>query len=291
MSNEPDKKNSETGKKPSTGKNLKEKLSSLNKNTLGILICAAVLILTLIIYLAVGAGHSSGEKKAQTSTARQDLTSEQQDLAEIGDSNLQSVKTDAKSDNKPWKTMNDDDYSIEIGSLSKGYSGAFVEDGTDEEVKNVLALQFKNSGSKAIQYAEYVFTYGKDTVSFKLSDLPAGQSCVVLEAGRHEFEKKESPELISRVVAQVDEIPFARDEVLVVDNSDNTLTIMNLTDKEIPLVRVFYKNYDSEDSVFFGGITYTATAEKIPAGNGVTVAPEHFKSGDSVVVGSGIYDK
>ena len=50
---------------------------------MGILICAAVLILTLIIYLAVGAGHSSGEKKAQTSTARQDLTSEQQDLAEL----------------------------------------------------------------------------------------------------------------------------------------------------------------------------------------------------------------
>ena len=129
MSNEPDKKNSVTGKKPSIGKDLKGKLSSLNKNTLGILICAAVLILTLVIYLAVGTGHSSGEKKAQNSTARQDLISEQQDLAEIGDSNLQGVKTDTKSDNKPWKTMNDDDYSIEIGSLSKGYSGSFVEDG------------------------------------------------------------------------------------------------------------------------------------------------------------------
>ena len=291
MSNEPEKKKVEAEKKPVTRKDLKGKLSSLNKNTLGILICAAILILTLIIYLAVGAGHSSSEKKAQTGTERKDLTSEQQDLADIGDSNLQGVKTDAKSDKKPWKTMNDDDYSIEIGSLSKGYSGAFVEDGTDEEVKNVLSLQFKNSGSKDIQYAEYVFSYGKDTVTFKLSDLPAGQSCVVLEAGRHEFEKNESLSLISRVVAQVDEIPFARDEVLVVDNSDNTLTIMNLTEKEIPVVRVFYKNYDSEDSVFFGGITYTATAEKIPAGNGVTVAPEHFKTGDSVVVGSGIYNK
>ena len=285
MNNEPEKKNGETGK------SLKGKLSSLNKNTLGILICAAVLVLTLIIFLVAGHGHSSGGKSAQTPAERQDLTSEQQDLAEIGDSNLQSVKTDAKSDDKPWKTMRDDDYSIEIGSLSKGYSGAFIEDGTDEEVKNVLALQFKNSGSKDIQYAEYVFGYGKDTVSFKLSDLPAGQSCVVLEAGRHEFEKNESPSLISRVVAQVDEIPFARDEVLVVDNSDNTLTIMNLTEKEIPVVRVFYKNYDSEDNVFFGGITYTVTAENIPAGNGVMVTPEHFKSGDSVVVGSGIYDK
>lgn len=285
MNNEPEKKNGETGK------SIKGKLSSLNKNTLGILICAAVLVLTLIIFLVAGHGHSSSGKSAQTPAERQDLTSEQQDLAEIGDSNLQSVKTDAKSDDKPWKTMRDDDYSIEIGSLSKGYSGAFIEDGTDEEVKNVLALQFKNTGSKDIQYAEYVFAYGKDTVSFKLSDLPAGQSCVVLEAGRHEFEKNESPSLISRVVAQVDEIPFARDEVLVVDNSDNTLTIMNLTDKEIPMVRVFYKNYDSEDGVFFGGITYTVTAEKVPAGNGVTVTPEHFKSGDSVVVGSGIYDK
>ena len=273
------------------GKSLKGKLASLNKNTLGILICAVVLILTLVIFLVTGSGHSSDGKKAQTPAERQDLTSEQQNLAEIGDSNLQGVKTDAESDNKPWKTMDDDDYGIAITSLSKGYSGAFVEDGTDEEVKNVLALQFKNSSSKDIQYAEYVFSYGKDTVSFKLSNLPAGQTCVALEAGRHEYEKKESPELISRVVAQVDEIPFDRDEVLVVDNSDNTLTIMNLTEKEIPLARVFYKNYDSEDGVFFGGITYTVTAEKIPAGNGVTVTPEHFKSGDSVVVGSGVYDE
>ena len=258
--------------------------TSMNKNTLGILICAGILVLTLLIYLIASGGSGKKEKASESQEAASaDIYSE------IGDGDTSGVKTDSKKENKPWKNLTDDQYGVGIQLLSQGYSGEFIEDGTDEEVKNVLSLKFTNNASQDIQYAEYVFDYGDDIVSFKLSDLPKGQSCVVLEAGRHEYEKKDILELKSRVVAQVDEIPFAREQILVVDNSDNSLTIMNLTENEIPVVRVFYKNYDSEDNVFFGGITYTAMAENIPAGSSVTIQPEHFLSGDSVVVGTGIY--
>lgn len=83
-------------------------------------------------------------------------------------------------------------------------------------------------------------------------------------------------------------LPAAQDRVLVVDNSDDTLTLMNLTDKELQNVRVFYKNYDESLGCYLGGVTYSGTVESIVAGESVTVAPEHFVSGSSVVMGSEI---
>lgn len=270
---------------------IKTRMETLNKNTLGIIICVTVLVLTIAVFLITrGSDGSPGRNKTEgETTAKESMTVE--DYAEIGDADINAVTTDTKDSDKVWKTMEDDKYAIEIKVLPDGYTGNYLEDGSDEDVKDILALMFTNKGTQDIQYAEYVFSLGKEVVSFKLSNLPAGQSCQVLEASRHNNDKKNAMELISRVVAQVEELPFARDELLVVDNSDNTITIMNTTKKEIAVARVFYKNFDSENNLFMGGITYTAKAEKIPAGGGVTVSPAHYTSGESVVVGSGVYEK
>ena len=170
------------------------------------------------------------------------------------------------------------------------YDGAFLEDGTDDEVKNVLALLFKNTSDKDIQYAEYAFAVDGKPISFKVSDLPAGQQCVVLEASRHQRNTSEVLELISRVVAQVDMLPGS-DKVLPVINDDNTITLMNTTQEELPVVRVFYKYFYEDENSFVGGITYTATATKVPAGGSVTIAPSHFEANASVIMGTGVYDQ
>lgn len=219
-------------------------------------------------------------------------------IRQTGNSNLSGVTTDTGSGTggagetakTPWTTLNDEDYQITIKTLVTGYDGAFLEDGSDERVKNVLALQFINNGDKDVQYAEYAFAVDGKPISFKVSDLPAGQSCVVLEASRHQYNKKEVLDLISRVVAPVDSLPSS-DKVLPVINDDNTITLMNLTGEELPVVRVFYKYFYGDENTFVGGITYTATAQKIPAGGSVTVAPAHFEANASLIMGTGVYDR
>ena len=275
--------------KNTSKKDWKTVLSSMNKNTLGILVCALILVLTLVIFFVTRGTTDSTETKKTEEEIHETMTVE--DAKEIGDSDTSKVSTDGKDSGGSWKTMDDDEYSLQIDAVPEGYTGTFLEDGNDEDVKDIMALKFTNKGNQDVQYAEYAFSIGKEIVSFKLSDLPAGQSCLVLESAKHQNAVKEELSLVSRVVALVDEIPFARDEVLVVDNSDNTITIMNLTDKEIPVARAFYKSFDSEENMFVGGITYTAKAEKIPAGGGVTVAPTHYESGKSVIIGSGVYEK
>ena len=220
-------------------------------------------------------------------------------IRQTGNSNLSGIQTDTGSGvagtgeetvKQPWTTLNDADYGIEIRTLAAGYDGAFLEDGSDDEVKNVLALLFKNTSDKDIQYAEYAFAVDGKPISFKVSDLPAGQQCVVLEASRHQRNTSEVLELISRVVAPVDMLPGS-DKVLPVMNDDNTITIMNLTQEELPVVRVFYKYFYPDENTFVGGITYTATATKVPAGGSVTIAPSHFEANASVIMGTGVYEQ
>ena len=220
-------------------------------------------------------------------------------IRQTGNSNLSGVTTDTGSGTagtgeetvkQPWTNLKDEDYGIEIRTLAAGYDGAFLEDGTDDEVKNVLALLFVNTSDKDVQYAEYAFAVDGKPISFKVSDLPAGQQCVVLEASRHQRNTNEVLELISRVVAPVDMLPGS-DKVLPVINDDNTITLMNTTQEELPVVRVFYKYFYEDENSFVGGITYTATATKVPAGGSVTIAPSHFEANASVIMGTGIYDQ
>ena len=220
-------------------------------------------------------------------------------IRQTGNSNLSGVTTDTGSGTagtgeetvkQPWTSLKDEDYGIEIRTLAACYDGAFLEDGTDDEVKNVLALLFVNTSDKDVQYAEYAFAVDGKPISFKVSDLPAGQQCVVLEASRHQRNTNEVLELISRVVAPVDMLPGS-DKVLPVINDDNTITLMNTTQEELPVVRVFYKYFYEDENSFVGGITYTATATKVPAGGSVTIAPSHFEANASVIMGTGVYDQ
>ena len=212
-----------------------------------------------------------------------------------GDTNISNVQTDTgekpEAPELPWNTMTDGDYQVSIRRLNP-YSGPFLEDGQDEEVTNILALQFRNDGEQDIQYAEYVYDINGEEVAFKLSNLPAGQSCVVLAANKHAYNADEVLKITSRLVARVEVLPTADDQLLLVNNGDDTVSILNMTDQPIPVARVFYKTYYAEQDTFIGGITYSIEIRNIPA-NGSTgaLSPSHFSSEMSRFVGSGVYDE
>lgn len=267
-----------------------------NKKTLLIVIAVvAVLALALVIWLCTRSGDApeTPDTPKTTETAQPskdpDLDAPDAQPGTVGNGDTSNVTTDTGADT-PWTTMMDGDYSIGIRSLG-GYDGLFIEDGSDAEVTGVLALQFTNNGTDAIQYAEYAFQVGNETLCFKLSDLPAGYSAVVLEANRHPYDSAEILKLTDRVVATAESFSFANEQVLVVDNGDDSLTLMNLTNETLPVVRVYYKFYYEAENVFVGGITYTAKGRDIPAGGSVTIHPSHYVSDGCVLMGSGVYSE
>lgn len=54
------------------------------------------------------------------------------------------------------------------------YAGAFVEDGSDETVSDVLAITVRNDGDKTVQYAQITLTQGESTYQFSITTLPVG---------------------------------------------------------------------------------------------------------------------
>ena len=256
---------------------------SMNRNTIIVLLCAIIFVIALVIGVSLRKidNSSVGEKNtAQHATA--------EDYQDVGDSNLKSISTNQKGKEDAWSKMTDSEYNLSMEVVEGGYTGAFVEDGTNDEVKNVLAIKFTNDGNKPVQYAEYVFGINSEPVSFKVTNLLPGESCLVQEMNRRKYRKNDVLELSTRVVINVDELPSAQEQVLVIDNSDDTLTLMNLTNQEIQNIKVFYKNYDKSLGCYLGGVTYSGTVESIVAGESITVAPEHFVSGSSVIMGSEI---
>lgn len=264
-----------------------------HKKTLWIVIAVvAVLALALVVYLCTRPGDAQPPDapiESTTPNTEPDVEAPDTQTGVVGNGDTANVTTDTAADT-PWTTMTDGDYSIGIRSLG-GYDGLFLEDGSDTEVSGVLALQFTNNGSEVIQYAEYTFQIDGETLHFKLSNLPAGASAVVLEANQHAYDSAEVLKLIDRVVATMPELTFASDQVLIVDNGDDSLTLMNITDKTLPVVRVFYKFYYQDEDVFVGGITYTAKGLDIPAGGSVTIRPSHYTSDGCVRVGSAVYSE
>ena len=210
-----------------------------------------------------------------------------------GDANTGNVDADnggkGGDADAPWSKMTDNDYQISMRRLNP-YSGPFIEDQTDEQVTNVLALQFRNDGEQDVQYAEYVFNVNGTDLIFKLSNLPAGQTCVVLEANRHPYNANEVLKLSSRLVAQVDDLPTASDQILPVNNGDDTFVVMNLTGQPIASARVYFKSYYPDENTFIGGITYSVEVKNIPAnGSSEVIAPVHYSSDYSMFVGSTVY--
>lgn len=178
------------------------------------------------------------------------------------------------------KISNKSNYNTPDASLTiqriQGYSGIFIEDGSDKEVKNVAAIQVKNTSNKAVEYAEIELYNGKKKLVFAVSTLPANSSAVVMEKNKTTFSSSKGVTYGKTTVAYADKLEKSS-AVSCTKVENNGIKVTNKSGKDIPCVRIFYK-YKSDDGYYVGGITYTAKVEDLKAGKSQTVYPSHFDS-------------
>ena len=134
------------------------------------------------------------------------------------------------------------------------YSGAYVEDGTDEQVTDVMMIEVYNYGVEAIQYAEISL----GDAEFVLTTLPVGQSVRVLEKNRMAVpESAEFDVLETRNVAFFQNPMSLCTDKLQIQMLDGAMNIRNVSGEDIQGdIFVYYKNVS--DGVLMGGITYRA---------------------------------
>ena len=170
------------------------------------------------------------------------------------------------------------------------YEGAYLEDGTDATVSNVAMALLYNAGSEAVEYSKITMKYDDKTLQFEASAIPAGGIVVVQAMDRSSCATGDLLECTADV-ATLPTLDKAEDKIKIEDNGNNSLTVTNLTDKDIVTVRIFYKYYMEDTHAYVGGITYTAKISNLKANESVVITPSHYASGASNVMMVRTYDE
>lgn len=165
------------------------------------------------------------------------------------------------------------------------YTGAFMEDRTDEVVTDVLAIQVTNSGKEYIQTMDITLTTGETQAQFSLSTLFPGETVVVLEKNRMAYSTAPQFEQVQTSdVALFDGYPGMCEDKLDIQCLNGVINITNISGQDIPGdIFVYYKNYVSGE--YYGGITYRIRITGgLKAGEIRQGAAAHFNPDNSTVV-------
>lgn len=285
------------------------------KKKLGIIIAivAAVLVVGVIIFFALKPNGINSQEE----------TSEEKGYHELADGeNPADIDVKVKSSNdfvKPGKDTLDaskiQGYSAKVGDSDKNddsketekaeqivlsdsnltvesigaYSGSFIEDGSDEATKNVTAMLITNNSDQMLQVALIDFKVNSnETASFKVTNLPAGTSTLVLESNKREFSDKDTYTYGNAATGYMDQ-PTLEEDKVELKTENGKITLKNKTDKELKRVYVYYK-YMQIGGAYFGGITYRTPFENVGAGKEAEAVAAHFNPDSSQIMGVQILD-
>lgn len=166
----------------------------------------------------------------------------------------------------------------------RSYDGIYVEDGTNNDITGVAMILLRNLGKKDIDLAEITLYYGDFIREFKVTSLPKGMSVVVQEKNRNPVAAGKLEKCTAAVVEAVDAFQLSPGDISITEKADNSLVIKNLTSKDLPSVRVFYKYFMEEEQLLVGGVTFSSNVTGLKAGQSVTIKPAHYLTGASTIV-------
>lgn len=204
--------------------------------------------------------------------------------AKVGDSD----KNDDSKDTEKAEQIVLSDSNLTVESIG-AYSGSFIEDGSDEATKNVTAMLITNNSDQMLQVALIDFQVNSnETASFKVTNLPAGTSTLVLESNKREFSDKDTYTYGNAATGYMDQ-PTLEEDKVELKTENGKITLKNKTDKEFKTVYVYYK-YMQIGGAYLGGITYRTPFENVGAGKEAEAVAAHFNPDSSQIMGVQILD-
>lgn len=155
------------------------------------------------------------------------------------------------------------------------YTGPYWEDGSDEEVSELLMIELENISGKDIQIAVVQLLFGEETAIFQVTNLPEGESVIALEQNRRKYTEEMPTQVTVENIAYMDEFSMQEDAVKITA-FDGIINVENISEKDIEqTIFVYYKNY--EEGQYHGGITYRVRIEEgLKAGEIRQLKASHF---------------
>lgn len=189
----------------------------------------------------------------------------------------------------------DDDYgqedvSIQIGedleiTRVESYSGRFVEDGSDEEVSDVMMIVIKNNGEQTLQYAELELICEDKLAEFAFSTLPPGKEMIILEKNRRNcLQDVEKAEIKLKNVVFFNEELNIHESTFSIEALEGALNVKNISEKDIAgQIAIYYKSVKGNS--YYGGITYRVVIrDGLKSGEIQQIMTNHFLPDTSEVM-------
>lgn len=241
------------------------------------------------------------EEQSETKPEQKDEVQNEAKPDTKGDSIGEQLKSES-SDIHSWfeeeaetPEVKDDKFPYQIPNTSlsiravKSYSGVFIEDGSDKDVSGIAAIILDNKGTENIEYAKITLKCeGKEYV-FEAKTLAAGATMVVQESTGAKYMDGEYGEA-SAMIAPMEKLDMSEQSIKVKETESGAIQIANISGKDIPCVRVFYKFYIDDVDVSVGGITYTAKITDLQANEVRIITPSHYDKDASRVMMVRTYD-
>lgn len=176
-------------------------------------------------------------------------------------------------------------YITDIGE----YTGIYMEDGVDDFVTGIMMAVLNNRSQQDLQLVQFTMTYADFTASFEATNIPAGESVVLLEKNRHAYAQQIHTDLnVSNLAFFRDPMGLRQDRVKLTEGQ-GSITVENLTDAPMGEIFIYYKN--SAADIYYGGITYrTRLTGGLQPGESQTLIAAHFYPGASTVMDVQIMD-
>ena len=190
-----------------------------------------------------------------------------------------SQPTDIQDEKDPSAELNENHINLGNGLVITyigGYTGIYMEDGSDEVVSGILMIIVSNTTNTTLQYGKISLKAGETDAIFELTTLPAGKSAVLLEKSRLEYDKT-----ILYTDAKAENTAFFQQEPSLMEDRvklqllDGVINVTNISDKDIDgEIVIYYKNAASD--LYYGGITYRSrVAGGLKAGQTQQIAGAH----------------
>ena len=165
-------------------------------------------------------------------------------------------------------------YGLEITDAG-GYVGAYMEDGSNEVVSNVMMLVVRNIGEQDVQLADIVAFSGGEEYTFRLTNLAVGERVVLLDLARKPATGADM-ESASLTAVALFEVPMELyEDTIQITGLNGMLNVKNISETDISGDIYVYYKFAATD-IFYGGITFRVRVDgglkagelrQIPAGH------------------------
>lgn len=232
---------------------------------------AVLLIVVLVGGAVILTGRTTGEKPLGDEEAAGSVT-------EGNAQEQQGIEAEQKTaDIFPYQL---EEGKLEVTSLFQ-FSGSNPDSG-GEEGENIAAVSVVNSSDEHLKSAliTVVLTDGRE-VHFKVEDLPAGKSVMTFSSENEKYDLSTACESIA-CTAEFETSDVVMAEKLSVDVEETAVTLTNHSAEDMENLTVYCHCLLEEE--YFGGLTYSYSVEKIPAGESVVFDALDCYLGEAAVV-------